>query len=171
MILSPEQMAFQARALAQSDPFTALARTVLQSAMEDERKVAPGNASVWASSAFTKGYCVRRVEEDDAGHEFVAASGDTVAAPEEVSAAADAIATALRTDSEELHEHLMADEEQLLEVLDQIIASEVGNRLENMNSVISSRARVELEDYITYWVVKGYALRAAELATGALTKA
>ncbi len=163
-------MAFQARALAQSDPFTALARKVLQSAMEEERKALPGNPSVWANSAFTKGYCVRRVEEDDAGHQFVPVSGE-LPDPEEVNAAADAIAAALRSDSDEFHEHLLADEERLVDTLDQIIGSEVRNRLDNVSSPLSSRARAELEDYITYWVVKGYALRAAELANGALTKA
>jgi hypothetical protein len=171
MILNADQVAYQARALAQSDPFTLLGRKILQEAMEKERKDLPGNVSVWANSAFTKGYCVRRVEEDDAGHEFVAAPAESLPEPDEVNEAADTIATALRSDTDDLHEHLLGDEDRLLDTLDQIIGSEVRNRLDNVSSTLSSRARIELEDYITYWVVRGYAVRVAELATGALTKA
>ncbi len=171
MLLAADQLAYQARALAQSDPFTPLARRSMDRAIEEERKAQAGNFAIWATAAFTKGYCVRRVEEEDEGVTYVAVPEDALPDLDEVDAKTAEIATALRTDDESLHAYLISDEERLLDVLDQVIGSEVRNRIENANTTLSSGARAELEDYLTYWVVRGYALRAAELATGALTKA
>jgi hypothetical protein len=170
MLLTADQMAYQARALAQSDPFTPLARRSMDRAIEVERKAQPGNFAIWATAAFTKGYCVRRVEEEDTGVTYVAVSTDTLPDLDEVDAKTAEIITALRRDDDGLHEHLISDEERILDVLDQVIGSEVRNRIENSNVTLKSAARAELEDYLTYWVVRGYALRAAELATGALAK-
>jgi hypothetical protein len=169
-ILQADQMAFRSRALAQSEPFTELARRLLNTAMEKERAAQPGNFAVWANAAFTKGYCVRRVEEDDSGLAFTITPPDAMPPVEEVEATTDRIVIGLRSDGADLHEHLIADEDRLFDVLDQIVGSEVRVRTENAGA-INSQARVELEDYLAYWVVKGYALRAAEHATGAITKA
>ena len=170
MLLAADQMAYRARALAQSDPFTALARKSMDRAMEAERTAQPGNFAIWASAAFTKGYCVRRVEEEDEGVTY-AASPDDPPDVDDLDAKTAEIATALRSDDDALRPYMISDEERLLDVLDQVIGSEVRNRLENTNQVLTSPARAELEDYLTYWVVRGYALRAAELATGALVRA
>jgi hypothetical protein len=169
-LLEPDQMAYRSRALAQSEPFTNLARRYLNRAMDAEREAQPGNFAVWANAAFTKGYCVRRVEEEDVALHFEVAPDDALPPDEAVAEMTDRIAEALRSDDDDLHQHLIADEDRLLEVLDQIIGSEVRNRTDSAGT-ISARARVELEDYITYWVVKGYALRAAEQATGAIVRA
>ena len=175
MLLAADQLAYQARALAQSDPFTPLARRSMDRAIEEERKAQPGNFAIWATAAFTKGYCVRRVEEEDEGITYAAAPPDALPELDELDAKITEIMTVLRTDDEAadaaLHEYLVSDEDRLLDVLDQVIASEVRNRLENTNQTLTSPARAELEDFITYWVVRGYALRAAELATGALVRA
>jgi hypothetical protein len=171
MLLAADQMAYQARALAQSDPFTALSRRSMDRAIEAERQAQPGNFAIWATAAFTKGYCVRRVEEEDTGVTYVAVDADALPDLDEVDAKTAEIVTALRTDDDSLHGYLISDEERLLDVLDQVIGSEVRNRIENSNASLNSTARAELEDYLTYWVVRGYALRAAELATGALVKA
>ncbi len=171
MLLAADQMAYQARALAQSDPFTALARRSMDRAIEEERKAQPGNFAIWATAALTKGYCVRRVEEEDEGVTYVASPADASPDVDQLDASAAQIATALRTADETLASYLISDEERLLDVLDQVIASEVRNRLENISQTLTTPARAELEDYLTYWVVRGYALRAAELATGALVRA
>jgi hypothetical protein len=171
MLLAADQMAYQARALAQSDPFTPLARRSMDRAIELERKAQPGNFAIWATAAFTKGYCVRRVEEEDTGVTYVAVAPEGLPDLDELDARTADIVSALRSDDESLHEYLISDEERLVDVLDQVIGSEVRNRVENSSASLSSGARAELEDYLTYWVVRGYALRAAELATGALVKA
>jgi hypothetical protein len=170
-LLDADGMAFRARALAQSEAFTSLARKVVDVAMEQERKAQPGNFSVWANAAFTKGYCVRCVEEADVGLALVAAPADALPDMDRVLEVTDKIVVGLRSDDTDLAEHLIADEARLFDVLDQVIGSEVRNRTDNAGPTLSSRARFELEDYLTYWVVKGYALRAAEQATGAVVPA
>lgn len=166
----PEQMAFSARALAQAHPFTQMVKRLYESNMEEERKAQPGDFSIWAGSALTKGYCVRRVEEDDAGMELIGADAGSLPEPAELEEAAVPFIKALQTPDAPL-DFFLAEQDAVLEVLDRIIGSEVRNRLDTAPANVSSRGRMELEDYLTYWVIKGYALRTAELATGALTKA
>lgn len=170
-MLEADQMAYRSRALAQTEPFTPLARQLLDQAMVAEREAQPGNFSVWANAAFTKGYCVRRVEEDDVALELVANAGDDFPPTERVLEVTDVIVAALRSEDIDLTEHMISGEERLFDVLDQVIGSEVRNRTDNADTNLSPRARGELEDYLTYWVVKGYALRAAEKATGAVVPA
>jgi hypothetical protein len=166
-VLEADQMAYQARALAQSEPFTLMARRFVDRAMEEERNAQPGNFAIWANAAFTKGYCVRRVEEEDVGRSFTVAPDDALPDPAELEKRTDEIFTALRSEDSDLSGVLISDEDRMLDVLDQVIASEVRNRIENAGNM-SSRAKVELEDYMTYWVVRGYALRVAEQTTGAI---
>jgi ABC-type glycerol-3-phosphate transport system substrate-binding protein len=168
-MLEAEQMAFAARALAQSHPFTQMAKTIADAAVENERKEQPGDFSIWAGAALTKGYCVRRVEEDDAGMVLAGAAADVLPDPKEVEEAAAQFIKALQSPDAPL-DFLLADQEGLLEVLDRVIGSEVRNRLDTAPTNLTSRGRAELEDYLTYWVIRGYALRTAELATGALAK-
>lgn len=170
-LLDADQMAYRSRALAQTEPFTQLAREVLDKAMAVEREAQPGNFSVWANAAFTKGYCVRKVEEDDVAIELAVNTGDDFPPLERVLEVTDTIVTALRSEDIDLSEHMISSEERLFDVLDQVIGSEVRNRTDNADTNLSPRARGELEDYLTYWVVKGYALRAAEKATGAVVPA
>lgn len=167
MILAAEQMAFAARALAQSHPFTPMAKRVVDAAIDAERKAQPGDFSIWAGAALTKGYCVRRVEEDGAGLVLGGVEEDALPDPERLEQVTNEVVTALRSVDGDL-DFLIASEAQLMEVLDRVIGSEVGNRLDNAPNNLTSRARAELEDYLTFWVVKGYALRTAELQTGAL---
>lgn len=169
--LAADQMAYRARALAQSEPFTGLARRVLDKDMAAEREAQPGNFSVWANAAYTKGYCVRRVEEDDVGMELVAAPDESLPDVEKVLEVTNTIVTALRSDDIDLRPHMISDQDRVLDVLDQVIGSEVRNRTDNAGTNLNSRARLELEDYLTFWVVKGYALRAAEAETGAVVPA
>src|SRR5437764_735045 len=146
-----------------------MAREVVQQALAAERDAQPGNFAIWASAAVTKGYCARRVEEDDEAMVLVASPDEQLPSMEDLLAKTDEITVALRSDDDRLHQHLISDEERLLDVLDQIIGSEVRNRLDNAPENMSARAKAELEEYLTFWVVKGYALRAAERATGAIT--
>jgi hypothetical protein len=162
-LLEPDQMAYRARALAQSEVFSSLARNLVMEEMATEREAQPGNFAIWASAAYTKGYCVRKVEEDDVGLAFEVTPEEGMPERSEVEATTEKIALALRSEDSDIDPYLISDPDRLFEVLDQI--DTVGSQ--NM----SSRARSELEDYITYWVVRGYALRAAEQLTGAITPA
>ena len=170
-LLEPDQMAYRSRALAQTEPFTQLAREVLDADMTAERTAQPGNFAVWANAAFTKGYCVRKVEEDDVAIALVINTGDDFPTKQRVREVTDEIVAALRSEDLDISAHMISSEERLFEVLDQVIGSEVRNRTDNADSNLSVRARQELEDYLTFWVVKGYALRAAEKATGAVVPA
>ena len=49
-----------------------------------------------------------------------------------------------------------------VEALDQIIATELDKRREHLREQLDDEAWSELEDYIAWWVVHGYALRASE---------
>ena len=169
-LLLADQMAYRSRALAQSEPFTELARRLMSEWMQTERDAQPGNFAIWANAAFTKGYCIRKVEEDDSELSFTVTPREDMPPVEHVVKTTDEMLGALRSDDSDISNILIADEDRLFDVLDQVIGSEVRNRTDNAGT-ISSRARVELEDYITYWVVRGYALRAAEAATGAITRA
>ena len=170
-LLEPDQMAYRSRALAQAEVFTPLARQMVMDEITAEREAQPGNFAVWANAAYTKGYCVRAVEEDDIGLAFAPTPEEQRPDRSAVEAATQKIATALRNEDADIDAYMISDEGRLFDVLDQIVGSEVRNRLDTVGSEtkMSSRARQELEDYITYWVVRGYALRAAEQATGAIS--
>ena len=170
MIRNAEQMAFSARALAQSHPFTELAKRVYDSSIEEERKAQPGDFAIWAGSAMTRGYCVRRVEEDEVGLVLTGADPEALPELDELNEGTASVIAALQSPDAPL-DFLLVEQDRLLEVLDRVIGSDVLNRLDNAPTNLTSHGRSELEDYLTYWVIRGYALRAAELATGALAKA
>src|SRR5918911_3670030 len=66
--LSAEELAYKARALAQSHPLTAVAKTYLDNAVAEQRTSQPvPEIGIWAGGALLNGYCLRRVEEEDHG--------------------------------------------------------------------------------------------------------
>ena len=165
--MTPEELAFKARALAQAHPLTPVAKRFVDRAVGDQRTSQPlPEIGIWAGAALINGYCLRRVEESDAGLDLAPAEG-----PEpdldELDEDAGRIAAGLRTQGS--GGHLLGDEERVVAALDHIIASEVSRRLEHWRDSVDDQAWAELEEYITWWVVKGYALRVAEMAAGALT--
>ncbi|HEX2117961.1 MAG TPA: hypothetical protein VHF91_02160 [Acidimicrobiales bacterium] len=161
-----EDLAYRARALAQAHPLTALARQFLDRAVAEERTSQPmPEIGMWASAAALGGYCLRRVEETEAGMDLAATDDDL---PD-----LDALEEATARVAGELPEegaggHLLGDEDRTIEALDRIIASEVSRRLDNWKEDVDGAAWGELEEYLTWWVVRGYALRVAETVTGAL---
>lgn len=166
MSRDPEQMAFTARALAQTHPLTPLAKRFVDRAIGEQRTSQPvPEIGIWAGAALINGYCLRRVEEDDAGLVMEAADGAEVQL-DQLDEAASRIAAALRTDAADVH--LLGDEAAVIAALDRLVASDVERRLDHWRDTIDDKAWAELEEYITWWVVKGYALRAAEMAAGAL---
>ncbi len=166
MPLGDGGLVFEARALAQSHPLTPLAKRYIDRAVADQRLSQPINEiGIWAGYALTNGYCLRRVEENAAG--LVLAPGEDIEGDlDRLDEEAGRIAADLRIDRGT--RHIIGDEEEVIAALDHIIAGEVERRLDHWRDSVDDAAWAELEEYITWWAVKGYALRAAEMSTGAL---
>lgn len=173
MTLGPEDLAFRARALAQGHPLTPLAKSFIDRIVEEQRgSQRLPEIGTWADSSLITGYCLRRVEEDAAGLELSPPESVELGF-EELDEAALAIAADVRSGD---RSHALGDAREgadspdadTIEALDRIIGSEVDKRIQNWKESMDHAARAEVEDYITWWVVKGYALRAAEMAAGAL---
>lgn len=164
--LTAEDLSYRARALAQAHPLTSLAREYVDRAVADQRTSQPlPEIGIWAGAAAIGGYCLRRVEETEAGVELAAAEED-LPDLDTLEEATSQIAADLRTEGS--GGHVLGDEDRIVEALDRIIASEVSRRLDHWKDDVDQAAWGELEEYLTWWVVKGYALRVAEAATGAL---
>jgi hypothetical protein len=168
-----EELAYRARALAQAHPLTALARRYLDRAVAQERTSQPvPEIGIWAGAALLNGYCLRRVEEEENGVHLEALSLDGGASDaalpdlDRLDEVAVGIAADLRTDG--AGGHVLGDEPTLVEALDRLVFSDVQRRLDHWRETIDDKAWEELEEYLTWWVVKGYALRVAETVTGAL---
>ena len=163
--LAADELSYRARALAQAHPLTPLAKRYIDQAVEEQRSSQPmPEIGMWAGAALLSGYCLRRVEETEAGLELAPDEGSQ---PEldQLDEASAQIAADLRTD--DAARHLLLDD-RVIDALDRIIASEVSRRLDNWKDDVDQAAWGELEEYLTWYVVKGYALRVAETVTGAL---
>ena len=164
--LTAEDLAYRARALAQAHPLTTLARQYVDRSVAEQRTSQPiPEIGIWAGAATIGGYCLRRVEEADAGQEL-AATDEDLPDLDALEEATSRIAAELRTEGP--GGHLLGEEDRTIEALDRIIASEVSRRLDHWKDDVDQAAWGELEEYLTWWVVKGYALRVAETVTGAL---
>lgn len=159
----PEDLAFKARALAQAHPLTPLAKAYVDRSIAEQRLTQPMlEIGIWAGAGLTNGYCLRRVEEDQAGLVLSAVEAPPLDL-DQLDAAAGVVAAELRTGPTS---HAILDERLLLAALDRIIHSEIDRRLEHWRDTIPEGAWDELEEYITWWVVKGYAIRVAERNAG-----
>jgi hypothetical protein len=166
--LSAEELAYRARALAQTHPLTPLAKRYLDQAVALQRTSQPvPEIGIWAGAALLNGYCLRRVEEEDVDI-HLEAEPDAASLPEveQLDEVAQRVAAEIRSDDS--GGHLLADDDEVIDALDRIVASEVERRLDHWRESIDKKAWVELEEYLTWWVVKGYALRVAETLTGAV---
>ena len=165
MTLSAEDLVFKARALAQTHPLTPLAKRFLDWAVADQRTSQPvPEIGIWAGAAMINGYCLRRVEETLAG--LVPEYHDEKAPPiEDLDEASTRVAADLRTG---VDDHLLQGDEPIVDALDRLIGGEIGRRVEHWKDTIEEKDELQLEEYITWWTVKGYALRAAEMDSGAL---
>lgn len=166
MPLGDGGLVFGARALAQSHPLTPLAKRYIDQAIAEQRLDQPvPEIGIWAGYALTNGYCLRRVEENEAGLVLTAPEGVDVAL-DKLDEEAERIAADLR--GEGASRHILGDEDEVIGALDRIIGSEVERRLDHWRDSVDDKAWAELEEYIAWWAVKGYALRAAERVAGAL---
>ena len=144
----PATLAFRARALAQAHPLSPSAHRLVNRAVAEEARTQPRpEIAAWAGTAIVQGYCLRRVQED----------GDSVFADvtddETLDRAATAHAAALRTST---------GNDVTVTALDRLVGSQIEHRLEPWRDELDDAAWSELEQYLTWWVVKGYCLRMAE---------
>lgn len=170
--LTAEGLAYRARALAQAHPLSALAKRYQDWAAADQGSSQPlPEIGIWAGAALLAGYCVRRVEEDDLGLGMAQETGADLTI-EELDSAAGRIAAELRRGGADgpstlhLGHRNQADEDRLIRALNRIVASEVANRLDHWRDSVDEAAWRELEEYVTWWLVQGYAVRVAETAAG-----
>jgi hypothetical protein len=164
--LSADELAYKARALAQAHPLTPLAKSYLDRAVAEQRTSQPvPEIGIWAGGALINGYCLRRVEEEDVGIHLEAAE-EPASDHDTLEKEATRIAADLRSEGSDTH--TLADEDRILDALDGLIASDVSKRLDHWKDSVDKAAWGELEEYLTWWVVKGYALRVAEAEIGAL---
>lgn len=152
-----DELCFTARALAQTHPMSEPALRYRQHRFDTERRSQPfDEAADWASTALLVGYCLRRAEERAAD---VDVEADVVALDDFAGLAA-AVATTL-TEGDATTVTLLAPDV-TVRALDRLIESELGKRHEHVREQLDDAAWAELEQYVTWWVVHGYAVRVAE---------
>lgn len=169
---------------------TEAAHRYRQRCHETERSRQPvAEPADWASTALLVGYCLRRAEEQRAGAEPIvtesagpgaegeiagseragggparaeSAGGAVVesAGPDDLAAAVVAAAESLRTG--EAERVTLLDPDVTVSALDRVIATELDKRQEHLREQLDDAEWSELEDYIAWWTVHGYALRAVE---------
>ncbi len=165
MSLDSDELVYRARALAQAHPLTPLAKRYIDKSVGEQRASQPiPEIGIWAGGASIDGYCLRRVEEDDAGLVLGAVEG-TASDLEELEVEASRIAAEVRIGA---GDYLLGDDGRTVAALDRLVYSQVDRRLEHWRDSVDEKGWAELEEYLTWWVVKGYALRIAETTMGAV---
>ena len=183
-------LCFAARALAQSHPMTEVSHRYKQECFADERRRQPASELAdWAGTALMVGYCLRRAEEQQVTKTQQIPEKQQIAARERAStvgvereddgfdvgtgaaAAGEVDADAVADLSEALRSGdagrvTLLQEGVTVAALDRIIATELDKRREHLREQLDDEAWSELEDYISWWVIHGYALRASERPSG-----
>lgn len=157
--LGDGDLCFTARALAQTHPMTEAANRYRQGCFERERERQPvSELADWASTALLVGYCLRRAEEReaDADPTGIGAGGG----PADLAGEAGAVAEQLRSGDADAVTLLAAAE--TVAALDRLIVTEIDKRRDHLREQLDDDAWAELEEYIAWWVVHGYGVRAAE---------
>ncbi|MGI9576580.1 MAG: hypothetical protein ACR2OH_00075 [Microthrixaceae bacterium] len=156
-------LCFTARALAQTHPMTEPALRYRQRRFEVERARQPvTEIADWASTALLVGYCLRRAEEQAAPGKFGPEPNPAMADPDRIEERASAAAEQLRSGDADTVTLLPAAV--TVAALDRIIAGELDKRSEHVREQLDDDAWNELEDYVAWWVVHGYGVRAGESA-------
>jgi hydrogenase maturation protease len=158
-----DDVIFRARALAQAHPLSRLASRYVNDIVARECEAQPHDElGVWAGYALTNGYCLRRIEEVDVlgDHAPNVAAHAREEDLDRLETLATALAKMIRTTGAE--DHYLFVEDRVIEALDRMIEGEIDRRLEPWKGTVPAETWRELENYLAWWVVKGYALRIAE---------
>lgn len=155
-------LTFRARALAQAHPLSSTATRYRKEMIDAERSTQPlPEFADWAATAFLVGYCIRRVEEAETGAMPTDRPLDTNL---------DGLGRRAVELSDEIRSGKPAGQELLPvtvveELLNTIISTEIDKRSEHWKANISAADWAAFEQYAAWWVIHGYALRAAETVT------
>ncbi len=158
--LTSHDLAFRARALAQAHALSEAAhRYRAWRVGRDEPEHPFPELSTWASTAFLTGYCVRCVEES-----FVEAASGRIqsvkaiaAFPDWETSAADFVNKLPRNAGSTLLAHDL-----VLAALDDVVSREIDKRAEHVREQVQSAQWSQFEDFIGWWTIHGYAIRAVE---------
>lgn len=156
-------LTFRARALAQAHPLSATASLYRKRMIDAERSSQPlPEFADWAATAFLVGYCIRRVEEAESD-----AMPTDLQTDQPSQAELDELGRRAAKFSDEVRSGRPAGEELLKtavveQLLNTVISTEIDKRSEHWQANISSADWAQFEQYAAWWVIHGYALRAAE---------
>ena len=159
-------LTFKARALAQAHPLTVTATAYREQMIEEERRTQPmSEFADWAGTAFLVGYCIRRIEEADVGHlpETTPQTDSLVPLAHDTARLSDEVKRGRPAGTQLLEMPLVA------ELLNTVIGTEIDKRVEHWKNQISKADWAMFEDYVAWWVIHGYAMRAAEVLRSAGT--
>ena len=154
-------LTFKARALAQAHPLTVTATSYREQMVAEERRTQPmSEFADWAGTAFLVGYCIRRIEEADVGHlpETTPQTDALVPLAHDTARMSDAVKQGRPAGTQLLEMSLVG------QLLDTVIATKIDKRVEYWKGQISAADWAMFEDYIAWWVIHGYSMRAAEIA-------
>ncbi len=150
-------LCFAARALAQTHPMTEPALRYRQQCFERERERQPvSELADWASTGLLVGYCIRRVEERETAADLQAHELDH----DQFAERASALSRTLGSTAAAAVTLLPPDD--AIAAIDRVIGTELDKRQEHLREQLDDDAWRELEEYVTWWVVHGYCVRAAE---------
>ena len=161
-----DDLARKARTLAQAHPLSPLATQFVNQTVAEQSASQPvPEIGTWAGTCLLNGYCLRQVEENAAGLVLQPRpdAGTDVA---RLAQEAARIAAQLRAGADDAP--YLIGGERVVAALDRIISSEVSKRLDNLRNALDKDAIVEIEEFLTWWTVQGYGLRAAEKACGSV---
>lgn len=128
-----------------------------QRRFEAERERQPvSELADWASTALLVGYCLRRVEERDAGAPVGSVQADINTLHNKAAVITE------RLGGERSGEVTLLDPADTIAGLDRIIGTELEKRHEHVREQLDDEAWQELEQYIAWWVIHGYCVRAVE---------
>lgn len=157
--MTEQDLVFRTRALAQAHPLSSVGHRYMRWIVDRERgtQVHP-DMGEWAGHALTTGYCLRKVEEVDVkGAHPVSAE---ITELETADDSATDVATTLRTTG--LGDLALFPEAVLVDTLDRLILGEIDRRLDQWRDTTPPEVWRQLEDYLAWWVIKGYAFRVVE---------
>lgn len=152
-----DELCFTARALAQTHPMTRSALRYRHDRHAEERERQPATEIAdWASTALLVGYCLRRSEEQAAGvdSEVRELTPDVLGTAAEIAGELTAADAGGRT---------LLEPDMVIAALDRLISTELAKREEHVREQLDDAAWTELEDYIAWWVIHGYCVRAVEI--------
>lgn len=157
-MLELEEQIFRARALIQGHPLSPRCYRYLNEMVARERTSQPTpELGIWAGHGLTAGWCLRRLEETDTDGRLRADGSEL---PQDLDEAATQVAGRIR--SGDADEYLLYPEERVVDALDHMIAGEIDRRLSHWEGTVDEDTWAELEEYVAWWVIKGYALRVVD---------